>query len=159
MLAAAAVLLLRLSLEDLRQRRLPNSLVARYGALCPAMLLISGAPAAQWLQHGILTAVGFLVLLTLFAARAVGGGDVKLGTAVVAWTDPQDLMPVLLVISLTGLLLALTGLLVNARGLRSTLGRGLGRRIRRSLRVRRGVPYGVALAMGGLFTMPGYLTS
>lgn len=103
--------------------------------------------------------MGFLVLLLLFAARAMGGGDVKLGTAVLAWAGTGDLMTLLLVISVTGLVLALAGLLFNARCLRTVFARGWRRRIRRALRVQRGVPYGVALAVGGLFVMPGYLVS
>jgi prepilin peptidase CpaA len=153
------VVLLRLALGDLQHRRLRNRLIAWYAGLCPLALLTSGAPAWQWLQHGVVAIVGFLVLLLLFAARAMGGGDVKLGTAVLAWAGTGDLMTLLLVISVTGLVLALAGMLFNARCLRTVFARGWRRRIRRALRVQRGVPYGVALAVGGLFAMPGYLVS
>lgn len=111
----------------------------------------------QWLQHGMVTVLGFLVCLALFAARALGGGDVKLGTAVLAWTGPQELMTVLLVISLVGLALALMGLLLDAPCLRRSLAASVLRGTRRALLVRRGVPYGVALAAGGLAAMPAYL--
>lgn len=158
-MAGAAVVLLRLALGDLQHRRLRNSLIVWYAGLCPLALLVSGASVWQWLQHGVVAAVGFLVLLALFAARAMGGGDVKLGTAVLAWTGTGDLMTILLIISITGLVLALLGLLFNARCLRRVFARGCSRRIRRALRVQRGVPYGVALAVGGLFAMPGYLAS
>ena len=156
-LAVGVVLLLRLSFEDLRHRRLPNRLVAGYGLLCPLALLVSGAPMVQWLQHGIVAVAGFLVLLALFSARALGGGDVKLGTAVLAWAGVQDLMSVLLVISIVGLVLALLGLLLNAPCLRRGSVAGLLRGARRALLVRRGVPYGVALAAGGLAALPIYL--
>jgi len=156
-LLAGVALLLRLSFEDLRRRRLPNRLIAEYGALCPLALLLSGASWTQWLQHGAVAVVGFLVFLALFAVRAMGGGDVKLGTAVVAWTNIQDLVPTLLVISLTGLALALAGLLFDMPCLRRFFARGWRRRLRRALLVRRGVPYGAALAAGGLFAMPMYL--
>lgn len=150
-------MLLRLSFEDLRYRRLPNRLVAWYGLLCPLALLVSGASMTQWLQHGTVAVVGFLVCLALFAARALGGGDVKLGTAVLAWAGAQDLMTILLVISLTGLVLALLGLLLDMPCLRHGSVASLLRGARRALLVRRGVPYGVALAAGGLAAMPAYL--
>lgn len=159
MLAGAAALLLRLAQSDLRYRRLRNSLIAWYAGLCPLALLTSGASAWQWLQHGAIAAVGFLVLLALFAARVMGGGDVKLGTAVLAWAGTADVANALLVISITGLIVALMGLLFNARCLRTIFAHGWRHRMRRALRVQRGVPYGVALAAGGLFVMPGYLVS
>lgn len=156
-LLAGAALLLRLSLEDLRCRRLPNRLIAGYGALCPLALLLSGASWAQWLQHGVVALAGFLIFLALFVARAMGGGDVKLGAAVMAWTGVQNLTLVLLVISLTGLALAMAGLLLNMRCLRRSFARGWRRQLRRALLVQRGVPYGVALAAGGLSAMPMYV--
>lgn len=156
MLLVGAALLLRLSYEDLRRRRLPNRLVAGYGLLSPLALLASGASAAQWVQHGVVAAVGFAVFLALFAARALGGGDVKLGTAVLAWTDVHDLPLVLQAVSLAGLVVALLGLLIGAPCLRRVFARGWRRRIRRALLVKRGVPYGAALAVGGLCAMPAY---
>lgn len=151
-------MLLRLALGDLRHRHLRNRLVALYAGLCPLALLTSGASMWQWLQHGAMAAMAFVVLLILFAARAMGGGDVKLGTAVLAWAGVEDLTAILLVITVTGLVLALAGLLSDAHCLRRVFARGWCRRVRRALRVQRGVPYGVALAVGGLFAMPGYLT-
>jgi prepilin peptidase CpaA len=158
-LAGAAAVLVRLALGDLLHRRLRNRLIVWYAGLCPVALLTSGASGQQWLQHGLVAVVGFLVLLALFAARIMGGGDVKLGTAVLAWTGGADVANVLLVISVSGLIVALMGLLLNAHCLRRIFARGWRRKIRRALRVQRGVPYGVALAMGGLFAMPGYLAS
>ncbi len=149
-------MLLRLSYEDLNRRRLPNPLVTGYGLLSPLALLASGASATQWMQHGVVTAVGFVVLVALFALRALGGGDVKLGTAVLAWTDVQDLALVLLAVSLAGLMLALLGLLIGAPCLKRMFTGGWRRRVRRALLVSRGVPYGVALSVGGLCAMPAY---
>lgn len=150
--------MLRLSYEDLRRRRLPNRLVAAYACSAPLALLASGAPAAQWLQHGLVATAGFIVMLILFALRGMGGGDVKLGTAVLAWTQAGDLTRVLLTISLTGVAVALLGLLVGAPCLRRMFARGWPRQLRRALLVQRGVPYGVALATGGLFALPAYLS-
>lgn len=150
-------MLLRLSWEDLRRRRLPNKWVSWYGLLCPLALLASGASLSEWLQHGVVAVVGFGVLLVLFAAHALGGGDVKLGTAVLAWAGVQGLIPVLLAVSFAALVLALLGLLLNLPALRWVLVTGFARNMRRALLVRRGVPYGAALAIGGLVAMQAYL--
>ena len=143
--------------SDLLDRRLPNKWVAFYALLCPVALLLSHAESAQWLQHGLIGFTGFLLFLALFALGGMGGGDVKLGAAVFAWAGTQSLWPALFVIGVTGLLLALLGLLADALSRRRPARRGSWRyRLARMLSARRGVPYGVALAAGGLAALPAY---
>ena len=81
-----------------------------------------------------------------------------MGTVVFAWAGPASVLPVLLVVGLGGLALALLGivgehLLRKSRMPASSLTRGLAR----AFTVQRGVPYGVALAMGGLAALPHYV--
>jgi len=159
--AIAIALLIALLVCDLRQRRLPNRLVALYALMCPFALLAAGTVPAMWLQHILVACVGFLVLLVLFAVGGMGGGDVKLGTAVLAWVGTQSLLNSLFVIGLTGLALALLGLLADRLALLSSAtGQGRVRSMWRStlhaLSAKRGVPYGVALAAGGLVALPAY---
>src|SRR5690554_416706 len=95
--------------------------------------------------------------LLLFALGGMGGGDVKLGAAVFAWAGTQSLWPALFVVGVTGLLLAVLGLLADALSkhypppLKSRR-----RKLARALSAKRGVPYGVALAAGGLAALPAY---
>lgn len=146
-----------LAWSDLRERRLPNRLVALYALLCPLALLLAQAAPGQWLQHGMVALAAFLVLLALFAVGGMGGGDVKLGAAVFAWAGPQSLWPVLFVIGVAGLLLALLGLLADALAKRRPPPmHSRARDLARALSARRGVPYGVALAAGGLAALPAY---
>jgi len=115
----------------------------------------------MWLQHGMVALAGFMVLLILFAMGGMGGGDVKLGTAVLAWAGMQSLLASLFVIGLTGLVLALLGLAADKLSvLGSDTGQGPVHRswkaLLHGLSAKRGVPYGVALAAGGLVALPAY---
>lgn len=159
--AFATVLLVALLYCDLRQRRLPNRLVAVYAVLCPLALLASGAAPATWLQHGVVAVAGFVFFLVLFALGGMGGGDVKMGTAVLAWAGVQSLSASLLLIGLTGLVLALLGLLADKLSALSSQTQAepspsMWRKVLHALSARRGVPYGVALAMGGMAALPAY---
>lgn len=161
---AAAALLFVLSYSDFRHRRLSNRVVAGYAALCPVALLVSGATPLIWLQHGIVAMVAFVLLVALFAVGVLGGGDVKLGAAVLGWAGVQSFMVSLFVIGITGLMLALLGLIadrLSAPGLSKDCNPvfRVWPAILRALSARRGVPYGVALAAGGLVVLPTYWLS
>lgn len=145
----ASGLLAGLAFSDLRERRLSNRLVALYALLCPLALLASDASRAQWWQHGVVMAAGFGLLLGLYALRGLGGGDVKLGAAVLGWSGVQALAPALMTVAVSGLLLALLGLAADAAADRARPGSWQASMLR-VLSARRGVPYGVALALGGL---------
>ena len=155
----AVALLVALLYCDLRRRRLPNRLVAAYAVLCPVALLASGAAPATWLQHGVVAGMAFMLFLALFALRGMGGGDVKMGTAVLAWAGLQTLTESLLLIAVSGLVLAFLGLLADKlSGVsgppKHIEGSGLWRAVLHALSAKRGVPYGVALAVGGMAAVP-----
>ena len=120
-------------------------------------LLLTQAPLHLWLQHGLVALIAFLSLLVIFAAGAMGGGDVKLGTAVFGWAGTQALWPAIFVIGVSGLVLALLGLAADCwtRRWPPTQGSTL-HHLNSAVSARRGVPYGVALALGGVACLPGY---
>lgn len=146
---------------DLCHRRLPNQLVVIYAVLCPVALWFAGATPSVWLQHGIVAVMGFSFFLVFFIMGGMGGGDVKLGAAVLGWAGLQSLSVTLLVIAITGLLLAVLGVIADRLAVpESVKGKGAVFRAWQSvlyaLSVKRGVPYGVALAAGGMFALPAY---
>lgn len=138
---AAGALLLALSWTDLRDRLLPNSLVAAFGALYVLHAWLIATQWAVFAQH-LLTAFGCLALgACLHRAARVGGGDVKLASALVLWIGPHAALPVFALVSLSGLAIALIGIAMDRLAPSSA--------VTRWWSAKRGIPYGVALAIGG----------
>lgn len=132
-----------------------------------AGLFLIAAPflplSVDWLSHlgaaGAVLAVG----LAVFALGRLGGGDVKLITAVSMWTGFEYLLEFLVYASLAGGILALVLVLVR----RLLKGRPIGqvevdgRTLPRVLRVGESMPYALAIApaailVGGLLPMLGH---
>ena len=80
-------------------------------------------------------AIVFLVLAGAFYLGMMGGGDVKLAAALALWFSPPEILKFLVVMSIAGGVLTLVILI--AHRLRSKVGRPK-------------IPYGVAIACGGL---------
>ena len=143
-LAVYAALAAYAAWSDLARRLLPNWLCA---LACLAglvfALLAGGWPAFGWaLLHGL---VALLVGMGLFAARLIGGGDAKFYAAVAAWF-PLSRAPLLLfATSLAGLVLTLAMWRRLKRRSPHTPGEAADRLAQ--------VPYGVAIAIGGLATL------
>ncbi|TDR80250.1 A24 family peptidase [Paludibacterium purpuratum] len=150
--AACTLLLLTLAWQDLRHRRLPNKWVAALGAL---YLLASPALASPLLPHLLVGLVTLLFAMVLTARGLMGGGDAKLICVLMLWAGPEGALATLFWITQFGLLLALLGFAAQ-KGLR----RGTPRWLRQPLRcltAKRGLPYGVALACGGLIAIASQL--
>lgn len=129
------------AVSDLGWRRIPNGLVVALFALGLLRLGLDwGAGASIATLAADLAAS--LVLLGLgavaFQARLLGGGDVKLLAAATLWIGLADLLPFLVRTALAGGVLAigmlLWGLVRRGRGAHGSL------------------PYGVAIALGGILT-------
>ena len=143
LLAALAIALLIAAFTDFRSRQIGNWL---NGAIA------LGAPLFWWandltLWPGVamqlgLTLATFAVFAGLFAIRAMGGGDVKLLTALSLWIEPMLFLKLLIIMALVG------GAL--------TLGFGAWHVARRQ-RDKLVIPYGVAIAFAGLWVLTSYL--
>ena len=118
---------------DVARRRIPDSCALALAASWAAAALAAGAPlavAAAGLAAGAAClAAGF----GLFAAGALGAGDAKLLAAAGLWAGWSGLAGFLLAAALAGGAVAL--LYASARRART-------------------VPYGVAIAAGGLYAVP-----
>ena len=139
LLAALAIALLVAAFTDLRARRIDNWLTLAVALGAPAFWWASGLPL--WpgvaLQIG-LALVAFAGLAGLFAMRAMGGGDVKLLTALALWLPWQPFLTLLVMMALLG-------------GLLTILFAGWHRIAGRSGRPM--IPYGVAIASAGLWVL------
>lgn len=144
------LLLLKLAHSDLRHRRLANTLVVAYALLFVPHAWLAGFNAGLWGAHFLVAGVAFLILLGLFALGVMGGGDVKLGSAVLLWAGPFHALPAIVLIAWIGGVLAVLGWLAD-RPLANRLAGGSASWVCQLLSARRGVPYGVALAGGGIW--------
>ncbi|MBX9634464.1 MAG: prepilin peptidase, partial [Magnetospirillum sp.] len=85
--------------------RIPNWTVGALAAGFPlaALLLPVGMPEGiPWLEHLGAAALVFAVGAGLFAFRFVGGGDIKLLTAVALWVGWRHLLDLMVLMSILG---------------------------------------------------------
>lgn len=139
LLAGLAIALVFAAFTDMRRRQIDNWLNA--GIALAAPLFWWSAGLDLWpdvaMQFGIALAA-FAVFAGLFAIGAMGGGDVKLLTALALWIEPEWFLRLLLMMALVG------GVLTIAMG---------GWHIMRRQRDKLAIPYGVAIATAGLWVL------
>jgi prepilin peptidase CpaA len=139
LLAALAIALLVAGFTDLRSRQIGNWLNGAIALGAPLFWWASGL--ALWpdvaLQVGVATGV-FAVLAGLFALGAMGGGDVKLLTALALWIEPTWFLRLLVVMSLVGGVLTLVLAAWH---------------VSRRRKDRLAIPYGLAIASAGLWVL------
>ena len=139
LLAALAIALLIAAVSDLRTRLIHNWLTFGIALAAPAFWWASGLS----LWPGVAGQIGlglaaFAVLAGLFAAGAMGGGDVKLLTALALWLPWQPFLKLVVAMALLG------GVLTLLCVARHRIGRHTGKLE---------IPYGVAIAGAGLWVL------
>lgn len=142
LLALAALLcVIAAAICDVRAFEIPDELSIALVVL--ALLYGALTPGFAWLSHIAAPIAVFAVGLLLFARGLMGGGDIKLLTALAAWTGLKGLLPLLLGISLAGGAIALV-LLLARRAL-------AGRPVPRVFAPDAPIPYAVAILGGTLW--------
>lgn len=139
LLIALAIALLIAAFTDIRRRQIDNWLNA--GIVLGAPLFWWSGGLALWpdvaMQLGV--ALGaFAILAGLFALGAMGGGDVKLLTALALWVKPEWFLELVIIMALLG------GILTIVMG---------AWHIARRQRDRLAIPYGVAISAAGLWVI------
>lgn len=137
--ALLGVLLLVAAVSDLRHRIIPNRLNLIIALTAPLAWMAAGFglwPDIVW-QIGAALAV-FMAFAALFALGGMGGGDVKLIGALALWIDVRLLLSLLLVMSIVGGVIA-AGMLIRKRLSKAEQNPE--------------VPYGVAIAIAGLWAL------
>ena len=139
LLAGLAIALLVAAYTDIRRRQIDNWLNAAIAAGAPLYWWASGLslwPDVAW-QIGLALA-SLVVLAILFALRAMGGGDVKLLTALALWIEPTWFLRLLVIMALIGGVLTLVlGAWHVARRRKDKLA----------------IPYGVAISSAALLVL------
>ena len=136
LLAALAAMLVFAAIVDVRTFTISNRLNLAVALLAPIYWL--SAALSPWPGFAIQLAAGgavFVVMAGAFYAGMMGGGDVKLAAAVSLWLSPSSIVKFLVLTSLAGGVLTLAILAWH--------------RVRRR-EGRPEIPYGVAIAFGGL---------
>ena len=139
LLCGLAIALLIAAFTDLKSRRIDNWLTLSIALAAPLFWWATGL--ALWpgvaSQLGVALAV-FAVLAGLFALGAMGGGDVKLLTALALWITPLWFLKLTMMMALVG------GVLTIVFG---------AWHIARRERDKLAIPYGVAISVAGLWVL------
>lgn len=141
LLATCGLVLLLAGIQDARRRTIAHWQVLAVIGLAPLYWLATGLapwPDMAWrLFAGVATLILFLVP---FHFGWMAGGDVKLLAALALWLPPMLLLPALQIIALVGGLVTLPFWIARLR-----------RQVADQVPVE--VPYGVAIAAGGLIML------
>ena len=136
LLVLLAIILVIAAVIDVRTFTISNRLNLCVALLAPVYWLSVSLPL--WPDAAVqlaAAAVVFVVSAGAFYLGMMGGGDVKLAAALALWFSPPEILKFLVVMSIAGGVLTIVILI--AHRLRSKEGRPQ-------------IPYGVAIAFGGL---------
>jgi len=143
LLGGLAIALVVAACTDIHRRQIDNWLNAAIALAAPVWWWASELnlwPGVAW-QLGLAT-LTFAICAGLFALRAMGGGDVKLLSALALWITPGWFLNLVIMMALLG------GLL--------TIGLALWHGFRRR-RERLAIPYGVAISTAGLWVIASHV--
>lgn len=152
LMAAAAVF-------DLWKFIIPNWISLALAGLFVAAAVVQPVPVA-WLSHLAAMALVLLGSLVLYRFRLLGGGDLKLLTVAGLWIGLDALPPFLIATAIVGggltlSLLVLRWLLTSALVMQTVPDRFTKIALPRLLLPGEHVPYGVAIAAGGIWVARG----
>lgn len=148
MVAFSAILVIAAGF-DFACFRIPNNLIVAVLTLYPAWVLVSPQPQPWLISLGIF-AVTLLIAMIGFRFGLFGAGDGKLLAAVLLWAGPDHATDSLLIMALSGGLLGLFyG--TSARFVIATTFDRLGTPVLRDNLLANRLPYGIAIAVGGLY--------
>ena len=139
LLGLLAATLVWIAVVDVRTYTISNKVNLAIALVAPAYWLSAGVPL--WPDVGWRVAAGavvFLLFAVAFYINAMGGGDVKLAGALALWFPIPETVKLIVITSLAG-------------GVLTLIVAGLHKYQRKEGRPE--VPYGVAIAFGGLWLL------
>jgi len=141
-----AVLLVIAAVYDFVQRRIPNwTVIALVLLFIPTVIM--GLTPATWLWCLAGFAVALLGSWALYAFGIIGAGDSKLFSAAALFMGFGNLLMLFSATAIAGGILAIGFVVARPKqAMRGLTARG------RAESTSRGIPYGVAIAIGALFT-------
>ena len=139
LLGLLAAMLVWIAVVDVRTYTISDRINVAIALLAPVYWLSAGVPL--WPDAAIRVGVGVLVFVLFagaFYMNVMGGGDVKLAGALALWFTPYETLTLIVVMSIAGGLLTVVVLVAH--------------RLRRKEGTPE-VPYGVAIAVGGMWLL------
>ncbi len=139
LLGLLAAILLWIAVVDVRTYTISDGLNLTIALLAPIYWWSAGVPL--WPDAAIRVGVGvavFLLFAGAFYLNVMGGGDVKLAGALALWFTPYETLTLIVIMSIAGGLLTL--IVLGIHHMRNKEGRPE-------------VPYGVAIAVGGMWLL------
>ena len=125
---------------------IPHRVIISLLVLYPAFVMTS-AHDIDWLMASAISAGALAVGILLYATRKVGAGDVKMISATLLWAGTEHSVAFILIMSISGAMLSAAKLVRNNYGW--VIGYERVENAVENTMVK--VPYGVAIAFGGLF--------
>jgi prepilin peptidase CpaA len=156
-LITTLVLLVMAAWRDIATRTIPNTIGLLLAAAGAFARILEG-PAAFAFSAGSALLL-FALLLILYSRGLLGGGDVKLMTAIAVGLSPFDCYRFVIATALAGGVLGIAYLLLSLRlnghykAGRSSFVNRVGAIEAWRIRRRASLPYGVAIAAGGAFVL------
>jgi len=138
LLTGLATALLVAAFTDLRRRQIDNWLNAAVALGAPLFWFAAGLDLSGIGFQLAIASGTFAVLAVLFAFGAMGGGDVKLLTALALWIEPSWFLKLIVIMALAG------GVLTLVFG---------GFHLMRRKGEKVAIPYGIAISLAGLWVL------
>ncbi|MBW0144832.1 A24 family peptidase [Sphingomicrobium clamense] len=138
LLGAHALLLIYAAVRDVQTYLIRNRLVLVVAALAPLWWIVDAVALSDMLIRLVVAGAVFGGLALLYRFGMMGGGDVKLAAAIALWFTPGETLRFIVVMALAGGLVTIGAIIL------------------RKIRGKPGdpkIPYGVAIAVGGLWNV------
>lgn len=142
--------------SDLKSLTLSNRLCLATASLYPMYLLTlymadQGLPLWDVVISGAIAAAIFMICVGFFALNIMGGGDVKLIPIVALWAGAAHILNFLLIMSVVGGLFAAVIIVINRFKASKYHKSSANINLSMAEEKESAVPYGVGIAIGGLY--------